>query len=511
MLTERASGILLHPTSIPTRFGIGDIGPRANRFIDWLAEAGQRYWQVLPLCPADGGGSPYQSASSFAGNPLLISPELLAQDGLLTTDELDEAAFPESESAPRVDFSSVTPRKQKLLERAIERFRAQPSGGTWCRQFEAFVEENCDWVEAHALFMAAREANAGLPWQQWKVHADIRPPATCADLAPRFTAHLILQFLFFHQWTQLRNHAKRLNIRIIGDIPIYVSHDSADVWANQHLFQMDQAGNATRVAGVPPDYFAATGQLWNNPLYDWQAMEADGYAWWIRRLKASLNLVDYVRLDHFRGFEAFWSVPAGETTAMNGQWVAGPRDKLLAAFDRALSPVNAPPSHVPNVPIIAEDLGMITEEVHALRKRFQLPGMKVLQFMLPGEAWDNTQAEDFEPNSVVYTGTHDNDTSLGWFREKILPHPELLERLKRYVPCNESQFPWEFIEYAWRSSSNLAIAPLQDILSLDSAARMNTPGTSGDSTTNWRWKFTPEMLTSDHQQRLRELTQAAHR
>jgi 4-alpha-glucanotransferase len=340
---------------------------------------------------------------------------------------------------------------------------------------------------------------------------DLQPPMIPAELAHRFAVHLVLQFLFFRQWQPLREHARRRGIRIVGDIPIYVSHDSADVWANRRLFQLDSHGNSTSVAGVPPDYFAATGQLWNNPLYDWQTMEAAGFAWWIRRLKASLSLVDYVRLDHFRGFEAYWSVPAGESTAINGQWVPGPRDKLLKAFDDALRPLGSAATETPNVPIIAEDLGMITDDVHALRHRFQLPGMKVLQFMLPGEPWDRTSAENFEPNSVVYTGTHDNDTSLGWFREKILPHPELLNRLRQYVPCDEARLPWEFVEYAWRTGSNLAIAPLQDVLLLDASARMNTPGTSGEHTTNWRWKFSPSMLTDDIQRDLAELTRSAGR
>lgn len=511
MLTERASGILLHPTSIPTRFGIGDLGPRAYEWIDWLAAAGQRYWQVLPLCPADAGGSPYQSASSFAGNPLLISPELLANDGLIDEADLAEAALPEIEQGLRVDFSLAADRKLRLLEKAVVKFHEQSADGRWPDHLHQFVNEHRNWVEAHALFMAAREANQFLPWQKWTEFADLCPPALPSKLGARFAAHLVFQFLFFRQWQLLREYARGKGIRIVGDIPIYVSHDSADVWANRNLFQLDPQGNCTRVAGVPPDYFAATGQLWNNPLYDWNAMEASGYSWWIRRLKASLALVDMVRLDHFRGFEAFWSVPAGELTAINGEWIPGPRAKLLQAFDDAFRQPESTPDHVPNVPIIAEDLGMITEEVHALRKQFQLPGMKVLQFMLPGEAWDHTTAEDFEANSVVYTGTHDNDTSLGWFREKILPHPELLDRLRKYVPCEESRLPWEFIDYAWRSGSNLAIAPLQDVLSLDSSARMNTPGTSGSQTTNWRWKYSPGMLTDQLSSQLALLTRSTQR
>ncbi len=518
MLTERASGILLHPTSFPTRFGIGDLGPRAHEFLDWLAAAGQRYWQVLPLCPADPGGSPYQSASSFAGNPLLVSPEFLMEDGLLTDSDLAEAALPQIEFAPRVEFGLAADRKQMLLERAVVRFHQLPSSHVLHDALHAFVEEHRDWLEPHAQFMAASEANHGISWRDWLTAPQPIPP----HLTTRFAAHLVFQFFFFRQWQRLRDRARQLGIHIIGDIPIYVSHDSADVWANRGLFQLDERGVSTRVAGVPPDYFAATGQLWMNPLYDWNAMEREGFVWWIRRLKASLQLVDLVRLDHFRGFEAYWSVPAGETTAMHGEWVPGPRDKLLHAMRSALTntafdpsaPIPHPSSLVPHpssLPIIAEDLGLITEEVNALRRRFELPGMKVLQFMLPGEAWDDTRADDFEPNSVVYTGTHDNDTSLGWFRSEILPHPALLDRLRHHVPCDESRFAWEFIEFAWRCGSNIAIAPIQDVLSLDSSARMNTPGTSGEATSNWKWKLTPGLLTDDLQHHLLALNRATGR
>lgn len=506
MLTERASGILLHPTSIPTRFGIGDLGPRTHEFLEWLASADQRYWQVLPLCPADAGGSPYQSASSFAGNPLLVSPDLLAEEGLLTDSELLTATSPGAEAALRVDFHSAGNRKRLLLDQAAHRLRELPGEHPLQVEFLAFVAKHLNWLEPHAAFMALREANFGAAWRKWSVLADQPPETVSSLLGSKMAAHLAFQFFFFRQWERLRSRAKQLGIRIIGDIPIYVSHDSADVWANRRFFQLNEEGDSTNVAGVPPDYFAATGQLWSNPLYDWSAMEQDGFRWWIRRLKASLELVDFVRLDHFRGFEAYWSVPATETTAINGQWIPGPRDALLTALrDADFGP------GVTELPIIAEDLGMITEEVHSLRKRFQLPGMKVLQFMLPGEAWDNTRPEDFEPNSVVYTGTHDNDTSLGWFRSEILPNPEKLDRLRRYVPCQEDQFPWEFIEYAWRSGSNIAITPLQDVLSLDSTARMNTPGTSGDATTNWQWKYAPGMLTDTVQHRLRDLTRSASR
>lgn len=515
MLTERASGVLLHPTSIPTRYGIGDLGPRAFEFIDWLAGAGQRYWQILPLCPTDAGDSPYQSPSSFATNPLLISPDLLAADGLVSDADLAEAALPDFEYALRLDFPVVTAKKTRLLEAAIRSIRQLPAAHPLQQEFTLFCASHATWVENHAKFMAQREANGNRPWTQWTESTSPPDSSVRPELGERFVAAIILQFLFARQWQQLRNHARHRGIKIIGDIPIYVSHDSADVWANRSLFELDEAGYSTRVAGVPPDYFAATGQLWNNPLYDWDAMERDSYRWWIRRLEASLDFVDLVRLDHFRGFQAYWAVQAGETTAINGQWLPGPGPKLLQALCQAqrsrsgTDGVSA--DQPPTAPIIAEDLGMITEEVHALRHQFHLPGMKVLQFILPGEPWDHIHPRDFEPNSVAYTGTHDNDTTLGWFRSYILPHHERLERLKQYTACDEGNIAWEFIDLAFRSGSILAIVPLQDVMSLGDEARMNTPGTSGDGTSNWRWKYSPGMLTTEIQQRLAHLTRESGR
>lgn len=506
MLTERASGILLHPTSIPTRYGIGDLGPQAYEFVDWLAGAKQRYWQVLPLCPTDSGDSPYQSPSSFAGNPLLISPDLLAEDGLLTTADLDAAALPEIEDAPRVDFGLIREPKLKLLTAAVQTMRTLPAEHPLQQEFAQFCSTHENWVDNHAKFMAQREANHHRPWPQWTDFISEPERAVKPELGERYVAAIVAQFFFVRQWQRLRKYARERGIKIIGDIPIYVSHDSVDVWAHRTLFQLDQHGNSTRVAGVPPDYFSATGQLWNNPLYDWSVMERDGFRWWIHRLESSLEFADLVRLDHFRGFEAYWSVPAGETTAINGEWIPGPREKLLNALCQARKPVDGSQEPTDSVPIIAEDLGMITEEVHALRKKFHLPGMKVLQFMLPGEPWDNHRPEEFEANSVAYTGTHDNDTTLGWFRGKILTDHEQLERLRRYTKCDEHNIAWEFIELAWRSGSNLAVAPLQDVLSLDSDARMNTPGTCGPENANWRWKYVPGMLSMDVQKRLANVT-----
>lgn len=513
MLKERASGILLHPTSIPTRYGIGDLGPRSFEFIDWLADAGQRYWQVLPLCPTDDGDSPYQSPSSFAGNPLLISPELLAEDGLLTSAELDHCAVPEIEYAAHVDFRKAAEKKYQALEAAIQNMRKLPADHPLQVEFNSFCAAHASWVENHARFMAQRSANHHRPWQKWTECVTEPGSAVKPELGERFVSAVLLQFFFVRQWQRLRDHARQRGIKIIGDIPIYVSHDSVDVWANRSLFQLDEHGNPTRVAGVPPDYFSATGQLWNNPLYNWEEMEKSGFRWWIDRLEAALKFVDLVRLDHFRGFESYWSVPAGETTAIKGEWIPGPRGKLLTALCLGCHPPgqNANSGDITTAPIIAEDLGLITDAVHALRNEFQLPGMKVLQFMLPGEPWDHNQPAAFEANSVCYTGTHDNDTTLGWFRSSILPKPDQLDRLRQFTRCEEGNIAWEFIELAWRSASNLAVAPLQDILSLGPEARMNIPGTSGGEVMNWRWKFTPGMLTPEIQRRLAQLTRESGR
>lgn len=509
MLHERASGVLLHPTSIPTPFGIGDLGPDAFAWIDWLAAAGQKCWQVLPLVPTDSGDSPYQSPSAFAGNPWLISPELLWQDGLLSAADLAAAREGVDIGQPRVQFAAAGTRKNGLLELAAGRFSALPASHSLRQEFEDFCTVEAAWLAPHAEFMTLREINSGRWWLDWTV--DVTAERRLTDHgreqhASRLTAHRLWQFLFFRQWQSLRTYARSRGVRIIGDVPIYVAHDSADVWANRAWFQLDEHGRSTRVAGVPPDYFSETGQLWSNPLYDWDALQRDGYRWWIARMQAALRLVDLVRLDHFRGFEAYWSVPAGEETAVNGAWITGPNDPFLYALQQALRDENG------ELPIIAEDLGMITEQVHALRKRFGLPGMNVLQFRLPGAPHEpRFRLDEFDVNSVVYTGTHDNDTTRGWFETEIVPYPERWQHLKEFTPSNPEHIAWEFIELAWRSSSALAIAPLQDVLSLDHSARMNTPGTAFGDYGNWQWKYTPGMLTGEIAERLRVLTASTGR
>ncbi len=514
----RMAGILAHPTSFPSPFGIGDLGPSAFQFVDWLAGAGQRVWQLLPLTPTLKDGSPYKSPSAFAGNPLLISPERLAEEGLVDADALTPARWPCSDEASPVDFARVAAAKRSLLERACLRFRQGAGPDGLREQFSAFCRAEAGWLDRHALFMAVSDVNQSTDWLHWTHHLEwskevLEGPvhflaADPGPLAEGVQFHRFAQFLFFRQWQQLREHAHRRGVHIFGDIPIYVSHLSADVWGNRHLFELDAEGRPLRVAGVPPDYFSATGQLWGNPLYDWRAMRADGFAWWNARLQAVLHLVDLARLDHFRGFEAYWAVPAAEVSAIRGEWVAGPGDELLAALQKTCE---ARGQHAPvfegGLPIVAEDLGLITPEVTVLRKKFGLPGMSVLQFAFGDDPDVRFLPENVAADTVVYTGTHDNNTTLGWYRDEVGRHPEILKQLARYVPA-DTDFSWEMIRLAWHTPAGLAVTPLQDVLSLGSEARMNTPGRESG---NWRWRFSRRRLTDSLQGRLLELTKRAER
>lgn len=502
-MLERASGILLHPTSLPGPYGIGDLGPSAFQFIDWLADSGCKLWQILPLGPTGYGDSPYQCFSAFAGNPYLISPEFLLRDDLLHPNDLAEKPdFPDDD----VDYGRIIPWKLNLLERAFIRFKSGSGPGR--QEYDHFRAENVSWLPDYALFMAIKEAYGGGSWSGWPEPLRKRDPDVLteaakrhADAVERFTFY---QFVFARQWAALRDHAHERDIRIIGDIPIFVAYDSADVWANPELFYLDEAGLPTVVAGVPPDYFSRTGQLWGNPLYRWDVLKDRDYDWWIARFRAILQQVDIVRLDHFRGFAGYWEIPAENTTAEEGRWVPGPGEDFLAAIKSALVETSDGPGV--SLPIIAEDLGEITPDVIELRDQFDLPGMKILQFGFTGP--DNKFLPHNYPttNCVAYTGTHDNDTARGWF--ETAPEDER-DFARRYLDCelsdgsgNSHGFPWNLARAAWGSVAVFALAPMQDLLGLGTEARMNYPSKLGG---NWSWRMSKEQLSPELQEQLREI------
>lgn len=502
MQSARASGILLHPTSLPGRFGIGDFGGEAYRFAQFLIDAGQSLWQVLPLGPTDEGGSPYSSYSAFAGNTLLIGPERLVADGLLQESDLLDVSTDESQ---RVDFDQVRKTKNALLRKAFARF--QQTGESALRaSFNSFVQNNAAWLDDYALFSALKEAQDGKRWVEWEPSIAKRDLAAVArartELRSEIDAHKFYQFLFFDQWHALKTFCNQRGIRIIGDVPMFVAHDSADVWANGDQFKLDEHGHPTVSAGVPPDYFSETGQFWGNPLYNWERMRADGFGWWIHRLRASFQLFDVVRLDHFRGFAACWEIPAGDTTAENGQWVETPGRELFTAVQNALGAVA----------IIAEDLGVITPDVVELRREFGFPGMRVLQFAFGSDEMNLNLPDNYDHNVVAYTGTHDNDTAVGWFQNLADTNTADGEKQRKfclhYLESSGKEINWDFIRAVMASVADSAIIPLQDVLGLGSEARMNTPNTTNG---NWRWRFTGDSLTSEHTNRLRRLTKEHNR
>ena len=474
MISPRQSGILLHPTSLPSPFGIGDLGPAAYRFVDWLARAGQSLWQVLPLGPTGYADSPYQCFSSFAGNPLLVSPEWLRGAGLLTQAELDAVpALP----ADRVDYGPVIEVKNALLRKAFGRF----AGG---QEYAAFCQANAAWLDDYALFAALKQAHNLAPWTTWESDLVQRVPAALTRERERLSREMefvkFVQFNFFAQWDALHRYARERDIRIIGDVPIFVAHDSADVWSHPELFYLCADGQPSMVAGVPPDYFSETGQLWGNPLYRWGLMAKQDYAWWIARMRAVLRLVDIVRLDHFRGFEAYWAIPWPAETAIHGTWEPGPGAAFLYALEEALgSPL----------PIIAEDLGIITKAVVALRTTFQLPGMRVLQFAFTADTLSTFLPHSYEPHTVAYTGTHDNDTTTGWF-EKL--EPPIRKQVLDYTGTDGKHISMDIIRLLLMSVADTVVFPLQDVLGVDGSGRMNLPGTTGG---NWTWRYDVASLT----------------
>ena len=489
MLLTRSSGILLHPTSFPGPYGIGDLGQEAYRWIDFLAQSRCGLWQLLPLGPTGFGDSPYQCFSAFAGNPYLVSPDQLLIEGLIQEKDIESSeVFP----AGVVDFGKVIPWKLQLLDRAYEGFRKLPDEEI-SQEFEAFRQKNALWLDDYTLFMALKDAHKGKAWTKWDTGLRSRNRELLAEgrskLALPIERHAFRQFLFFRQWNALYQYAHQHGVEIIGDAPIFIAHDSADVWAHQELYYLDLRGKPKVVAGVPPDYFSPTGQLWGNPLYYWEIHQASGYQWWIDRIRAVLSLVDYLRLDHFRGFCGYWEVPGNARTAEKGRWVFAPGMDFFEKLQASLG----------DLPIIAEDLGVITADVIALREKFNLPGMKILQFAFGGTPKDAFLPHNYPVNCAAYTGTHDNDTVLGWYQR--VPEEEK-SFYRRYMARDGSGVSWDLIRAIWSSVAVFALAPLQDFLGLDNQARMNYPGKPAG---NWGWRVLENSLTDELAGRIQEI------
>lgn len=499
MSFNRACGILLHPTSLPSKYGIGDFGREAYEFLDFLHRSKQSLWQILPLNPVGYGESPFQSYSAFAGNPLLISIDGLIEQELL----LEAEVLPLPDFDPRkVQFDLVGQFKNGLYQKAFARFKAVSIKDQNYLNFAG----NTPWLKDYALFMALKDYFHGAVWNNWPVSIACREPEAIAYyenlLAAEIAYHSFLQYVFFSQWSALKAYAQRRGIKIIGDLPIFIACDSSDTWVNPCLFELDEKGHPTKVAGVPPDYFSATGQLWGNPHYRWTEMAKDDYYWWRERFRSLLELVDIIRIDHFRGFESYWEIPAGAVTAVEGKWVKGPGEKLFSTLGKYLG----------RIPVIAEDLGVITPAVEELKNKFHFPGMKILQFNLNYQEKEEFLPENYEANSVVYTGTHDNDTTVGWYRETLLNDPKqhrfIMDYLDLTPAADASTVCWRMIETAYRCRSNTAVIPLQDVLGLGSESRMNYPGTVGG---NWAWRFPPDGLTPELAGKLRQLAEHYHR
>lgn len=490
MKNERSSGILLHPTSLPGKYGIGTLGKQATNFIDFLIKAKQQYWQILPLGPTGYGDSPYQCYSAHAGNPDLIDLDLLVKQHLLSHQDLEPLS---GIGDGPVDYQSVQLARMPLLLKAFETFNAQATDLEKLA-YRNFIKSHAGWLNDYSLFRALKEESGNLPWYDWEESIRFREPGAVKAAESRLVAkmdfHRFLQFLFFRQWTQVKEYAKKHKILVIGDIPLYISMDSSDAWANPGEFEFDERLRPIRVGGVPPDYFSETGQLWGNPLFRWDVMKQNNYKWWMDRIRTNLTLYDVIRIDHFRGFAAYWAIPAEEETAVNGTWVEGPGKDFFLALQKEF----------PNLPVIAEDLGVMTPDVEELRDGFNLPGMKILEF-----AFDSSEANDYIPhnynkNCIVYTGTHDNDTVVGWFRQASETDRRLV---LDYLNCGENDIHWSFVRLALSSVAYTAIIPMQDLLGLDSDCRMNLPGTLGN---NWKWRAREGDFSAELAERLAALT-----
>ena len=488
----RASGILMHITSLPGPYGVGSMGKDAYSFVDFLKKAGQSYWQILPLTPTSYGDSPYQSCSTFAGNHYLIDLDLLVEEGLLKKDELTSIRWCDREN--KVDYGLLYQNRLKVLRLAYGRFESN-------EEFLRFCRDNSSWLPDFALFMALKDANGGKPWYEWDEELKVRQPDALGQarlkLWKEMDFYSFVQYLFFKQWTALRAYARKNGVQIIGDVPIYVPLDSADVWSNPELFQLDEELTPTAVAGCPPDAFSEDGQLWGNPLYRWDLISKQGYAWWIARLAAAGKLYDVVRLDHFRGFEAYWSVPYGDKTARGGKWIKGPDMEFVQAIK----------DNLPNLKLIAEDLGVLTDEVVALRDGSGFPGMKVLGFAFDSREPSEYLPQAYLPNSVCYTATHDNMTTRQWFDTAS---EEAVEYAVEYMALTEKEgYVWGVIRTAFSSVSDLCVVPMQDFLDLGAEARMNFPGTTGD--TNWTWRAEKTMITPALATKIEKLTRLYNR
>ncbi|MCP9291360.1 4-alpha-glucanotransferase [Gracilimonas sediminicola] len=495
MRFPRSCGCLVHPTSFPGKYGMGDFGFEARTFIDFLERTHQTIWQVLPLTPTGYGNSPYASYSAFAGNVYLISPDVLHKKGLLTEEEIKGIQLPSGLSA---DYEASFKNKDKVYKLASDRFYKNLKKEEE-EAFNAFKKQNQHWLDDYVLFMACSLHYDKQPWNTWDKDIAQRKPKALKAYREKFREEIKLQYWlqyeFNNQWNDLKKYANDRGIRIVGDIPIFVDHNSADVWANPKYFEVDEQGNRQLVAGVPPDYFSKTGQLWGNPLYKWDELEKDGFSWWVDRFKHMFNACDAIRVDHFRGFDAYWEVKATAKTAEKGKWVPGPGEKL---FDTILEKCG-------ELPIIAEDLGFVTEGVEKLRDKYNFPGMKIIQFAFDSDSTNSFLPHNYSQNSVAYSGTHDNDTALGWYNTT---NAEEQHRARTYTRSSGESIHWEFIRLGMLSVSDQAIFPLQDFMGLDSTHRMNIPGTSSG---NWLWRYTPDMLNEVDEDQIRHLAELSNR
>ena len=486
----RASGVLLHPTSLPGDFGIGDLGPEAFRFVDFLSNAGQTYWQILPLGPTGWGDSPYSSFSAFAGNMLLVSPENLVEIGLIGPEQTSV-----TQDHTRVDYGAVHQAKTALLQAAFQNF--SNAGGALRAEFEGFVSVNAAWLDDYALYRAIKISQDQRSWIEWdeplKKRDESALRAAAGDLSEQITAEKFYQFLFFRQWSALKRYANEKGIRIVGDVPIFVALDSADVWRHQDQFKLNDDGSPIVVSGVPPDYFSKTGQLWGNPIYDWDVMRERGFSWWIDRVRSTLAMVDIARIDHFRGFAGAWEVLGGDATAERGNWVDAPGRELFTALKDAIG----------NLPFWVEDLGFMTPEVEDLRDDFEFPGMRILQFAFGSDPGSQALPHNYIRNCVAYTGTHDNDTAVGWWNSQP-KESEARRHCLKYLGTDGNEIHWELIRAIWMSVADTAVVPAQDLLGLDNNSRMNRPATTDG---NWQWRITRDELTNELAARLRELTE----